>query len=272
MTRTEWALGVLLAAAFGPAVLALSRVWSSVDYYSHGFLVPIVAGWVAYTTRRGRAGLPKNRDARGAGLLAGALALYFLSLLAGSVSGQGVALVTAAAGAIWLLRGAAWLRALAFPLGFLVFMVPLPSAWLAPLIVKLQLFVSHAAVSLLHAFDLAVARAGNVILLPGGESLFVAEACSGVTSVVTLTPLAVLIAYLLRVSPSGGALLVAAVIPIAMAANLLRVVVTVLAARPFGVEAVTAGVAHSGAGVAVYVLGCLLLVALGKALARGAAR
>jgi exosortase len=268
MQRTELAFLLLIGACFAPALVGLAGVWSSVDYYSHGFLVPAVAGWAAYLGRSRRRALARAHDSRGAALVAFALALYFWSLSVGSVSGQGLALVAALAGSVWLLRGLAWLRALGFSIAYLLFMVPVPPEWLLPLIVRLQLFVSENAIALLQAFEVPVARAGNVILLPGGDELFVAEACSGVTSIVTLAPLAVLLAYLTGLSRLRGLLLLACVPPIAMAANLVRVVATVLAARLYGADVVTREPLHTLAGLAVYALGCLVMWVVCRLLTR----
>ena len=147
-------------------------------------------------------------------------------------------------------------------------MVPVPSSWLVPLILRLRLFVTEAAMAILHAARVPVAQEGNVIILPGGESLFVADACSGVTSIVTLAPLGVFFAYFTERTWGRRSVLVASVIPIAMLGNLLRVVVTVLAARRVGVDAATGSALHDPAGLLTYVLGCLALLAVGAVLRR----
>src|SRR4029453_17385315 len=219
----EWALLALLALAFAPALLSLAEVWRAVEYQSHGFLVPVVSLWVALRERYAWRRLAVQRDARGGLLLAAALGAYAIGVGIGSAPLQGVALVGAVAGAVLLLRGAAWLRQLAFPISFLLFMVPVPPAWIAPLIVRLQLFVTDASVAVLDRVGIAVAREGNVIQLPTGDSLFVAEAGSGVPSVITLAPLGVLLAYLTLRGTAARALLVAAVVPLAMLGNLARV-------------------------------------------------
>ena len=72
------------------------------------------------------------------------------------------------------------MKVLRFPLSYLVFMIPLPIGWVTPVIVKLQLWVSSAAVVLLQKWGISIFREGNVLTLPGDVSLFVAEACSGV--------------------------------------------------------------------------------------------
>jgi exosortase len=145
-------------------------------------------------------------------------------------------------------------------------MVPIPPDWLAPVVVRLLGFVTSMSVGLLQALGVPVGREGSVIVLPGGEDLFVAEACSGLTSLVTLLPIGVLIAYLAPLAPARQALAVALVVPVAIAANLLRVLATVLGARAFGAGAVTADPAHTLLGLGVYAAGCLLLLAATRAL------
>jgi len=263
-----WLFVALLAAVFAPAVLALSEAWSRLDYYSHGYLVPVAALSAAAARRGLLLRLPAERDRRGLLGLALALALDLLGTAGSLLWLQGLAVVLAVASAVLYLRGLAWLRALVFPVAFLVFMVPLPDAVVTPVIGGLQLFVSTAAVGLLHGVGVAVLREGNVILLPGGESLFVAEACSGITSVLTLLSLSVLFAYFSERSLARRAVLVAFVVPVALVANLLRVVGTVLASRAFGVEAVIRASVHDVAGVFVYVLACLALIGVGRLMRR----
>jgi exosortase len=176
---------------------------------------------------------------------------------------MGVASVAAVAGALLYLRGPAWLSVLAFPVGFLLFMVPLPDAWVAPVVAQLRLFASDVAVNLLQYGGMAILREGNVIHLPNDQTLFVAEACSGITSVITLMPLGAFLAYFTEKTAVRRAVLILAVVPLAMLGNLLRIVGTVIASRHVGVEAATTGPVHDLAGVSTYVIGCLALLAVG---------
>lgn len=272
MQRVEWISAIALAVVFAPALMALARVWSTVEHYSHGFLVPLAAGLIAHGLASSHRALPARHDARGAILLAAALLLQAAGVLAGSASGQGLALVGAIAGAIWTLRGTAWLRALGFPVAFLLFMVPVPPEWLAPVVVQLLIFVSATATVVLHAIGLEVARQGNVIVLPDGQSLFVAEACSGLTSIVTLLPIAVLIAYLAPISRRSKVALALLSVPIAMVANLIRVVATSMGASWWGVEFATDELVHALVGLAVYAIACIALLAVSRAMPRSRGR
>lgn len=266
--RADWMILALLFAAFVPGLLALSRVWNSVEYYSHGTLVPLVAALLAWRERERLLGTPVARSVTGLGLLAVCLGVYAIGLAAGLVSLTGLALVSALGAAVLWLRGPAWLNVLAFPLVYLLFMVPIPEEWLQPVILQLRLLVTGTAVAVLHAVGIPVLREGNVIGLPGGESLFVADACSGVTSLVTLAPLGVLVAQLTERSRWRRVLMVLAVVPIALAFNLIRVLGTVIAAQSVGAERATAGAVHDAAGLLTYVVGCLALLGVGSLLRR----
>lgn len=268
MTRGEWALVGLIALLWWPGLRVLANVWSTVDYASHGYLVPLVSLWAAFSLRPLLAERPAA-PLRGSFLwMAGLAGLALLAFGFGHPTLIGLLLVATVSAGVFVLRGAAWLRALAFPLAYLVFLVPLPQAWVQPLIVQLQLMVSVVAVRLLQLGGIAIYREGNVLTLPGDVSLFVAEACSGITSLVTLIALGVFIAYFTETERWRRLALVAAVVPIALAGNLLRVVATVLLAIEVDVEFATTGPLHEWAGVGTYVLGCLGLLAVGELLRR----
>jgi exosortase len=256
-------LVALLGVAFAPAVVAMSRVWSSVDYASHGYLVPFVALWAASGKRAALRKLPEARDLRGLPVLLFSFALYLVGVGTSWVALQGLAVVAGVAGMVLYLRGTAWLRTLSFPIAYLLFMVPIPDPLLSPVIVQLQLAVSQLGVWMLQWTGVPVFRDGNVIELPGDVSLFVAEACSGITSLVTLLPLGVFLAYFTEKTLARRLVIVAAVIPLALTGNLIRVIATVLAAREVGAEAATAGALHESAGILTYVLGCLALLSVG---------
>jgi exosortase len=264
---SEWLLAGALLVAFLPALIALVGVWVSVDYYSHGFLVPLVAYWAAARSHV-RFSIRKNRDRRAVVAAIAVVLLYAIGLGTGSISLQGSALVAAVANGAFYLGGSQGLRVLAFPLAFLVFMVPLPPDWLTPLIVNLQLLVSSTAVDLLGLFGSTVVRSGNVIELPAGDSLFVAEACSGITSLVTLMPLAIVLAYFTENTLARRLTILISVVPAAMLGNLLRVIVTVLAAERYGAEAATGNWLHESAGLITFTLACLALIGLGALLRR----
>jgi len=114
---------------------------------------------------------------------------------------------------------------------------------------------------------LPVVGEGNVIHLPD-TSLEVAEACSGITSLVTLTPLAIVLAYFTEPTLVRRLVIIFAVVPAAMLGNLLRVIVTVWAAQRYGAEAATGSWLHESAGALTFALACLALIGLGALMRR----
>ncbi|TMA36590.1 MAG: exosortase/archaeosortase family protein [Deltaproteobacteria bacterium] len=209
-----------------------------------------------------------ERHVRALAGLALALAVYALGMVAGEVALTGAALVGAIAAWVGYRWGARGLRRLAFPLGFLLFMVPLPEPIVLPVVTWLQTVASAGAVAVLHALGVAVLRDGNVMRLPSGEALFVAEACSGITSLLSLIPVGVLLARFTQTGAWRRVALVASVVPAALLGNAIRVIATVLAAGAWGAERATSGTLHEFAGMLTSAFAVLLVVAFGLALAR----
>ncbi len=148
-------------------------------------------------------------------------------------------------------------------------MVPLPDPIVLPVVTSLQTVASAGAVAVLHLFGANVLRDGNVMRLATGESLFVAEACSGITSLLSLIPVGVLLARFTQTGPWRRLALVAFVVPAALLGNVIRLVVTVLAAGSYGAQRATAGPLHESAGLLTSAFAVLLVVAFGVVLARG---
>jgi exosortase len=257
------ALIAALIVAWVPGILQLAEVWNSLEYASHGFLVPFVALWAATAHREELGRLGSRPVSGGLVLMGGVAGCYLVALVLRNPTLLGLVAVGTVVASVFALRGVAWVKTLRFSLGYLLFMVPLPVAWVTPVIVKLQLLVSSVGVELLQRGGISIFREGNVLTLPGGQSLFVAEACSGITSLITLLPIGVFIAYFTESVLWRRLVLVAAVVPIALAGNLLRVILTVLLSINWSVEFATQGPLHEWAGVATYVIGCLCLLGIG---------
>jgi exosortase len=257
----EHALELLVVAAFAPAVPALVAAWRSADYHAYAALVPAVSIALALWLRPTLARVPLEADARGLALIAASFTLFLAGYLSATPAWVGIAVVGAVAGVVLATRGLGQLRVLAFPIAYLLFMVPLPREFVDPLINQLRLVASELAVLLLRFASLPVMREGNVIVLPA-ERLFVAEACSGIHSVLALLPASVLFGYFRR-SAITRAALVLSVLPIALLWNLIRLVATALAALEFpNNPSVTQGPLHEFAGVITFALGCLSLVSV----------
>jgi exosortase len=262
----EIMLWIATAVVFVPGVIALAQRWASAEYFQHGFLVPVVSLASAHPRIRGLGPSQRHRPAL-AGLVL-ALVVYALGLVAAEAGLQGLALVGAIAALVGYRWGSRGLRRLAFPLGFLLFMVPLPEAIVFPIVTQLQIFASAGAVGVLHVFGVTVLRDGNVMRLPGGDALFVAEACSGITSLLSLIPVGVLLARFTQRGAWQRIAVVAAVVPAALLGNMIRVIATVVAAQAYGAQRATSGSLHASAGLLTSAFAMLIVVAIAGVIAR----
>jgi exosortase len=198
--------------------------------------------------------------------LIGGLLLLVLGTLGAELFLQNLSTVIVLAALVWLLLGTAWLRNLAFPLGFLLFFVPLPAIVLNQVAFPLQLFAAKCSVATLHGFSAPALRQGNTIEL-AGTTLEVAEACSGIRSLQALVALSTLVAYLGQKVLYKRILLVILSVPIAVVANASRVSGTGLIAHYYGMEKAE-GFYHGFAGWLVFAVALALLAACSWLLTR----
>ena len=249
-----------------PAARSLGFLFGRVDLYAHGYLIPVVAAYLTWLERGAiRAALARLRPPRWGAPLALLAATFEGLMVVGDVrfaAGVGIPLLLAAAA--YGAGGLPLLRPLGLPLVFLSLMAPLPGFVVDDLLADLKPIVTRCAVEILWWSGQAIHYEGNRIEIPG-HVLFVADACSGLTSIVTLLPVACVVAYFLSHGVWRRIAVVLGVIPLAMAVNIVRVVVTVKLVSTIGASAAQ-GLLHEGFGLATYAIGTALLVALARAL------
>lgn len=165
------------------------------------------------------------------------------------------------AAVVLLTWGRRALRAAAFPLLFLVFMVPLPGILVNAVTGALKEWVSVAVEEVLFRAGLPIARSGVVLTL-GQYQLLMADACSGLHSMITLGALGLFFLHLMgRERPLHNGLLIAAIVPVALAANVVRVLVLALATYYLG-ERAAQGIVHDLAGVLLFVIALAAMFAI----------
>lgn len=258
-----WKIGVLLAlwaAVFIPVIPAMVETWLNHSDNSHALLVPLISLYFAWQKRRELSQVEISGSLWGGLLLAASLAVYLLSYAGGIAVIARIAIVTSLFGLLWGSLGWAAVRVLAFPLGFLLFMVPVPDTLLGMVSFPLQMLATKISAGVIQFCAIPVYREGNMLFFIQTQ-LEVAEACSGIRSIMSLTMLSVLFAHLSGNGWWRKAVLILAAIPIAMLANILRVSGTGILAHFFG-DQVARGFLHEFSGLAVFVfgLGMLFLV------------
>ncbi len=260
-------LAALAAAlvALVPALRLVLGVTAGDDFFGHAYAVPLAAALALWRNRAGiAAALWSEPPALGwLACLIASLALV-VALFADMVFMAGLAIPALLAATAYAIGGRPLLRNAWVGLLLLVFMVPPPGFVVRQLLFPLKLVVTETSGRVLQALGWSVAWQGNEILVPG-HTLFVADACSGLTSIVTLLPLAALVAYLASRRVWRRLVIVASVIPLSLLANVLRVTVTVALVGRLGPD-VAAGSLHESFGLITYLIGTLALLGVARVL------
>ncbi len=257
------ATAVLFAALYIPVLWPLAKQWIRDPNYQHGLAVPIVSAYFLWRRRdllRGAHDDPAY--VRGASLAALAAALLVAGTAASELFAARLSLPLMLIAVLLLLRGASFVRAAAFPLAFLFLMIPLPYVVYYRLTFPMQLMSARLAATLLDGIGVEAIRRGNVIVLPN-YTLEVVAACSGLRSIMALVTLAIVICALSGLGAGRRAVLAVLSVPIAIAANTIRLAVTAAGAAAVG-PAFADGILHEISGLITFGTGfVLLLVAWG---------
>lgn len=261
-------LGAVLALLIGPTVKGLAIEWMSSPDSSYGVIMAAIAGATIWNRRRSIAAAA----AQPTGLVPGAL-LLALGLLAFLVGRFGadvfvtrVSSVIVLAGLTWCVAGTTAARLCAAPFLFLLLAVPLPTLIVNAVTLPLQLVASRMAEWMLAAAHIPVFRDGNVLELQS-TSLEVAEACSGLRSLISLTAIGCLVAWATERTVLRRLLVIASALPIALALNAVRIAATGAACEVWGPRAASGGW-HTFAGWITFVVAMAVLVRGQRALPR----
>ena len=253
-------IGALVVLAYYRVVAGLVVTWWRNPDFSHGFLVPVFAAYLIWVKRET---LLKKRVAAtwsGVAVVALGLILQLLGSYGAAVFLSRASLVILLAGLVLTFAGWEFLGELRFALLVLFLAIPLPTIIFNQIALPLQIFASELASGLLSLFNVPVLRQGNVIQL-AAMKLEVAEACSGIRSLVSLFTLAVFCGYFLEKTFLRRVVLALASVPIAIAANAVRIFGTGLCVQYWDPDKAL-GFFHEFSGWVIFLvsLGCLLVV------------
>lgn len=256
--------GILVT--YWSVIAGLVGAWSTDDNYSHGFFIVPLAAFFAWERRHRLARTYVAPSAAGIVVVLGSLLMLVAGTLGAELFLSRLSLLVTVGGAILFLFGWSRLRVLLFPLAFLLLMIPLPAIIFNQIAFPLQLVASHVGEYGISALDIPILREGNVLIL-ANATLEVAEACSGIRSLVSLFTLGIVFGYFADSRAWVRTVIALSAIPVAILANGLRVTSAGLAAHNFGAAGVE-GLFHEFSGWVVFVVAFLMMLALQRLLLR----
>ena len=267
---TNFQLSKYQISLFAALILAIAGIYAGIFHnlyldwmndpnYSHGLLVPLISGYFAWQQRQKLETLEVKPANSGILLILFALLVLFAGVAAQEYFSKRCSFVFLLAGIILFQFGWQWLKSLALPVIFLFFMIPLPYIVYDAMAFPLKLFVAKFSVISLKLMGVVVWREGNIIMFPQ-TVLEVADACSGLRSLMSLLALGVALAVFSQDKMSRRVVLVLLTVPIAIFTNMARVIGTGFLAQYYGAAAAE-GFFHEFAGMGVFVLAMVMLFA-----------
>jgi len=272
-TRPWWICALGMLALYVPTIRDLAlNIWST-EEQSQGPIVLAICAWLIWRAwdRIDDSAAAATRPLAGWLLVALALLLYVFGRSQRILSAQTLSAIFLLPGLVLLLRGPRQLRAGAFALFFMIFLVPLPATLVDAVTQPLKLAVSSVASTVLFAVGYPIARTG-VILQIGQYQLLVADACAGLHTLFSLEAMGLLYLNVVRhTSLLRNIALAILIVPISFAANVIRVMVLALITYHFGDEA-GQGFLHGFAGLVLFMTALMFIIATDSGLRWLAAR
>lgn len=254
-------LTTVLIFLYAPVLKLLVWQWYNDADYSHGFLVPILSAYLIWARRDKLRQIPRAPSAWGMVIVLFSLAVLFLGSLGAELSLARLSFIGCICGLVVYFAGSKMLRAMAFPIAFLLFAVPMPVLIYNEIVFPLQFIASKFATRTLEILNLfPIMREGNVLILPGIR-LEVVEACSGIRSLMSLLALAAGYGYVVERSVPVRWFMVAAMVPLAIVSNGMRIMITAIMAHYIGPQAAE-GFMHEFSGWVIFVVATILFLLL----------
>jgi len=253
-----WFFALLILAYFS-ILQHLVGQWSTDEDVNHGFLVPVVALRIAWQRKEQILALDLKPNWWGVAIMGWGLMQGYLGMLSAELFLQRTSFLISLLGLLFLIGGKPLVRALLFPLCLLPFMIPIPAIVYTQITFPLQLFASSVAETVLGWINIPVYRDGNILEL-ASQKLDVAEACSGIRSLLSLTFLSLVYAYFFDKKVWMRWALFIGGIPLCILANAARVTITGMLSE---VDVKLAqGFFHEVEGYVIFIADLVMLVAL----------
>jgi exosortase len=231
--------------------------WSTNENYSHGFLIPFISAYLIWQNKAKLSTIPRHPSNTGLLLLAGGLVVFLVGDLGSELFTMRFSMLIVLLGLAVYTAGWRFSKILSLPVGYLIFMIPLPAIIWYKIAFPLKLFATTIATTVIQWLEVPVHSEGNIIHL-SHHSLEVVDACSGLRSLTSLLALSAAFALITSHSKSRKSILFLSAIPIAILVNILRLAATAVLSEHYGTQ-VAQGFLHGASGILVFVLAFILL-------------
>jgi exosortase len=258
---------ILWFAAFIPVYPSLFHTWINHSDNSQCLFAPLFAAYFVFLKREQLKVAPMANSDWGGLILILSMAFYLLSFAGGIAVLARVTIVTSLIGLVLFTLGKEVFKILSFPLLILFFMVPVPDSILGLVSFPLQLFATNISTFLLQGLSVPAYQEGNMVYFAETQ-LEIAEACSGIRSIMSFTMISFIFAYFLDKSWWKRVVFIVSAIPLALLVNIIRITSTGVLANKYGAK-VALGFLHEFSGIVMFLSGCILLLGEFFLLTRG---
>lgn len=236
------------------------RYITSDSYYSHGFLVPFISLYLGYQQKERLSIITIKGSSIGLIIICLSLIMHLIGMLIYIFSVSGFSIYFLIIGLSLYLFGIQISKVIWFPLFFLIFMFPVPVAFIEIVSFPLKMVAAFGGVGIVRLLGIPVLQEGFNITIPAG-TLLVGNPCSGLRSLIAFMALAAVFAYVAKVDVKKKVIIFLLSIPIALISNMVRIPMLIFASQKYGLASAGPDTfIHTGSGIFVFILGCCLLL------------
>ena len=260
------ALFLAILFLYFPFLQTLIGDWETNDNYSHGYFIPVIIGYMIFSLRKDLARTALCPINSGLLLIIGGLMMLIVAKIGSEYFLQRCSFIVVLLGTVYFVFGSGFLKKLAIPILYAIFMIPLPAIIWNKIAFPMQLFGSYLTEKLVYFIGIPVYREGNVLHL-AETTLEVVAACSGLRSLVVMFAMSTFLAWMSELSSARKWILFLAAAPVAIISNIIRLTLTAILASRFGSE-IAEGFLHDFSGLVTFIVGFFLLLLVNKIISR----